>query len=630
MEWDHLKTLCTENQYDPSFTTQCHDAYDFIRTLLADKKRLAGDTFFDHNCRVAEILIKHKAAPEIVLAGMLHGTVKYIQREELLDKFGEEIVTLIEEVQNIQTVKSKNEQLAAEALRKILLTTLKDVRVILIKLANKLDNLKSIHVFPPEDQRRIAQEVLDIYAPLGYRLGMDKLKGDLETLALKILHPHKYNEIISYLNRFGIEQEHVVQDAIKTINKLVGTSLELIKIKGRQKQVYSIYKKMVTRGVKLTQQYDLFGIRAIVPTEKECYTFLGLLHEHFEPVEGRLKDYIANPKPNFYRSLHTAIRLENGHVVEIQIRTPEMDEFAEEGIGAHWRYKGLKSDQFFEKKISWLRSVLDLQKDSKEFLETAKVDVFGDKIYCYTPKGDVKELPVGGTVLDFAYLVHEEVGNTTVGGRVNGTFVPLRHPLQQGDVVEIVTNKKQRPRRNWIKIVRSGRARQKIRKSLREHEKGIAPLHYRLVRKEKKEELSVLVESESFPNAMCILAKCCQPIPGDTIVGILTKRRVISTHRDDCKSALKEEDRWIPVNWKEQFGQKIQFHILAGERSGVLADLLHTIANAGFEVKEAKAKLKDLGTVDCSFLLIPRDLEHVQEMIARVKKVHGVQRIYFE
>ncbi len=290
----------------------------------------------------------------------------------------------------------------------------------------------------------------------------------------------------------------------------------------------------------------------------------------------------------------------------------------------------MRSDDFFEKKIAWLRGVLDLQKDNKELLETAKIDVFGDRIHCYTPKGDVKELPTGATILDFAYLVHEQVGNKSVGGRVNGKFVPLRHKLEKGDVVEIVTNKNQRPRRNWIKIVRSSRARQKIRKSLREHEKGMAPLHYRLLKPVVKEELGVLVESESFPNAVCNLAKCCHAIPGESIIGILTKRRVVSVHKEDCRAAVKEMERWIPVNWKDSFNQKIRFHVNAEERSGVLADLLHTIARAGFEVKEAKAKLIDLGNAQCSFLVIPRNLEGLKDMVKRVGNVKGVKRLYFE
>ena len=388
---------------------------------------------------------------------------------------------------------------------------------------------------------------------------------------------------------------------------------------------------MKIRGVKLDQQYDLLGIRIIVKSVKDCYTLLGLLHQHFQPIQGRLKDYIANPKSNFYQSLHTGVLLPGTKRLEIQIRTPEMDELAEEGIAAHWRYKGLKSDVLFERKMAWLKGVLDLQKsgESKEFLETVKVDLFGDKIHCYTPKGDVKELPKDATLLDFAFSIHEDIGSHAVGGRVNGKFVPIKKKLEAGDIVEIITNKNQRPRRSWIKIVTSSKSRQRIRKALKQYE-SLPAFYYRRLKPVVKEELGLLVESEEFPNAMCILAKCCKPLPGSEIVGILTKKRIISSHSQTCRHVEKEQNRWVPVQWKNSFNQQIQFCVEAGERSGLLADLLHTIAQAGFEIKEAKAKLLDSYNAQCSFTVIPRDLEQLQEMVGRVKKVKGVKKMYFE
>ncbi|MEK6845928.1 MAG: TGS domain-containing protein, partial [Nanoarchaeota archaeon] len=261
----------------------------------------------------------------------------------------------------------------------------------------------------------------------------------LEDLAFRIVHPQPYQKIMQFLRASGEQREKNIAEAIKLLQRTVGGKVSIIKIKGRSKHLYSIYKKMAIRGVPLEEQHDLYGIRVIVPTEKDCYILLGLLHENFEPLEDRLKDYIATPKPNLYRSIHTGLKLPHGELIEVQIRTPEMDEFAEEGIAAHWKYKGLKSEESFEKKVSWLKGVLDLQKDSgsKDFLEAANVDVFGDSIYCYTPKGDMKELPVSSTILDFAYAVHEEVGNHAVGGRINGKFVPLRSPLTTGDVIEV-------------------------------------------------------------------------------------------------------------------------------------------------------------------------------------------------
>ena len=622
--------LLSERGYGGESLPLFKKALDFSRRYLINKKRVLGDTYFEHSLRVASTLAESKAAPEIVITGILHGTSLYCSENEIKELFGDEVALLVQEEERLKQIKPKGTKLEADDLRKILLTMLKDVRVVLIKLANKLDNLRTIHVLPPKEQKRIAEEVLEVYAPLAYRLGMEKIKIKLEDLAFKIVNPRKYSEIDKFLEESAEQREQDAKDAIGEISNILKDKVPVVRIKGRPKQIYSIYRKMTQRKVKISEQYDLLGVRIIVPEVKDCYTLLGLLHENFEPIEGKLKDYVANPKPNFYRSIHTAVWLPNKKKIEIQIRTPEMEEFAEEGLAAHWRYKGVKSDEFFEKKISWLRGVLDLQKDNKELIETAKIDVFGDRIHCYTPKGDIKELPFSSTILDFAYLVHEEVGSTCVGGRVNGKFVPLRHQLKKGDVVEIITNKKQRPRRSWLKVVKSGRAKQKIRKSLREHEKGIAPFYYRLLKPVVKEELGILAESGSFPNAICTLAKCCRALPGESIVGLLTKRRVISVHKEDCRAALKEEERWIPVNWKDSFSQKIKFNVQAGERSGILADLLHTIVNTGFEVKEAKAKMLNKEAAECSFLVVPKNLEELKGLIERVRKVSGVRNIYFE
>ncbi|HLD40162.1 MAG TPA: HD domain-containing protein [Candidatus Nanoarchaeia archaeon] len=630
MGQDSFLQLCRQ-QYGVSHEQIFLSALSFSEKYLGQVKRLAGDSFFEHNIRVAEILADSKVSPEVVIAGLLHGVTKHALEKEIEDAFGKEILLLLKGVEEIKLVKSKNPQLEAEALRRILLTTFRDVRVIFVKLATKLDNLRTIQVLIPADQRRIAEEVLEVYAPLANRLGLEKIKNPLEDLALQILNPEKYVEITQFLEQSKEQREALVVEVIALVKQIATAGeVEVLKIKGRSKHIYSIYKKMTNRNVPLREQYDLSAIRVLVPEVKDCYTLLGLLHEKFEQVEGRLKDYIATPKPNFYRSLHTALKLPTGKFVEIQIRTPEMDEFAEEGLAAHWRYKGLKSDQFFEKKIAWLKGVLDLQKEgNQEFLEMAKVDVFGDNIYCYTPKGAVKELPKSGTILDFAFLVHEEVGNHAVGGRVNGKFVSLKHELFSGDVVEILTNKSQRPRRDWLKVVKSTSARQKIRKSLREHEK-LPALHFKQLKPITTEEQGILAEAPDFAQAVCVLAKCCYPLPGEEIAGLATKRRIISVHRTDCRAALKEEERWIKVEWKNGFNQKIQFYVTADERSGLLADLLNTIANTGFEVKEAKAKMVSPTLAQCSFLVVPRDLEHLKELVRRIQKVRGLKKIFFE
>ncbi len=626
-----LLSLARSKDYSQKELGEFERALNFASLKLENKKRLSGELFFNHNLRVGQILVENGAPPEVVLGGILHGLADVKSEQRIRQEFGEEVWHLIKEVVEVREIKSKNQNLQAEALKRILLTTLKDVRVILIKLANKLDNLRHLGPLPPEEQKRISEEVLEVYAPLAYRLGAEKLRVQLEDLAFRIVHPQPYQKIMQFLRASGEQREKNIAEAIKLLQRTVGGKVSIIKIKGRSKHLYSIYKKMAIRGVPLEEQHDLYGIRVIVPTEKDCYILLGLLHENFEPLEDRLKDYIATPKPNLYRSIHTGLKLPHGELIEVQIRTPEMDEFAEEGIAAHWKYKGLKSEESFEKKVSWLKGVLDLQKDSgsKDFLEAANVDVFGDSIYCYTPKGDMKELPVSSTILDFAYAVHEEVGNHAVGGRINGKFVPLRSPLTTGDVIEVVTNKNQRPHRSWIKIVKSASARQKIRKFLRTVEK-LPDLHYQVLKRIIPEDQGVLTESLAYPTALCILAKCCSPLPGEEITGLVTKRRIISVHLRNCRAALKEEERWVKVNWKTTFNQKIRFYVVAVERSGLLADLLHTIATAGFEVKGAQAKLLSMGEMECSFLVIPRSLEHLLELVRRVGKVKGVKKIWFE
>jgi len=626
MDLKSFTQSCEKNGYNPE---EFSVALTIAKKHLKDKERVAGDSYFNHNLRVANILIENNSEPQVIKTSLLHGLLKVLKPEELKEKFSEGIFKLLAGLEELNQIKIKNKQSDAEVLRKIILTTLNDSRVILLKLAFKLDNMQSIQYLSEKEQKRIAQDVIDIYGPLAYRLGIEKIRIKLEDLAFSVLNPRKFKEINNFLEESREQREKNIEEAITVIKDVIGVNVKIDNIKGRPKQIYSIYKKFRDRNIKLDQQHDLLGIRVIVPEIKDCYTLLGLLHENFEPLEDRLKDYIANPKPNFYRSLHTGIKLPSGKIAEIQIRTAEMHQFAEEGLAAHWRYKKFKSDEYFEKKISWLKSVMDMQRDNREQLERLKVDLFGDKIYCYTPKGDVKELPQGASILDFAFLVHEEIGSKCVGARVNGKFVPIKHRLNSGDVIEILTNKNQRPRRSWIKLVTSSRARQKIRKSLKVHE-SLPALYYKAWTPLLKDEQGILVQSEDFPKAVCVLAKCCNSLPGEEIIGILTKRKMISVHKEDCRVAEKEQNRWIPVQWKGAFNQKIKFFVNAEERSGLLADLLHTIANAGFEVKEAKAKLLDRRNAECSFKVIPKDLDHLQELVLRVNKVKGIRKIYFE
>lgn len=622
-----LRFLDTKNYSDKDLT-KFEEGIIFAKKYLENKKRLAGDSYLDHSLRVAKILVENGAAPELVLAAIIHGTTKYVPEKEIKEKFGQEIVNLVKGVDEITTVREKNLQLTAENIRKVLLATISDVRVIFIKLADKLDNQRDIQALPKDDQIRISQEVLDIYAPLAYRLGMEKIRTELEDLAFKAINPRRYKEIADFLEISREESEKDVQEAIDKIKSLKGVGF--VKVKGRSKHIYSIYKKVVKKGRRLQDIYDFLGIRVIVKTVEDCYAVLGYLHEKFEPIKGRLKDYIAHPKPNGYQSIHTALKWRGNKFLEVQIRTEEMDDLAEEGLAAHWQYKGMKSDVEFENRMAWMKDVLSLQKDAsaREFLENIKIDVFTDQIYCYTPKGDVKYLPLGATVLDFAYIVHEEVGNHTVGANVNGKFVPLRTKLKKGDVVEVLTSKKQLPRRNWLKFVISSRAKQKIRKGVKKY-LNLPALHYRILKPQVKEEYETLVHSSEYKQASCILAKCCRPVPKNSIIGIVTKRRLISVHKKDCDKVEREQERWVKVDWKDTLSKNFKFYVVAGNRSGLLADLLHTIVSAKFEVREAKAKLFGQNS-ECSFVVVPREMEQIENLVKRLMKVKGVKRIFFE
>ncbi|MAG60573.1 hypothetical protein CL619_02185 [archaeon] len=607
-------------------------AIDFAKKVLINKKRISGDTLFDHNLRAGLYLQSIKAAPEVVSAGIVHATSKYVPERDLHDafgKFGKDILHLVQGVEDITVIKNKNLKLTAEALRKILLATVKDVRIILVKLADKLDNLADVDVLPIDEQKRICQEVLDMYAPLAYRLGVDKFKVLLEDRAFKILNNEDYNKVSLFLEHSKQDRDSLIIDLISDIKRGL-KALQVHSIKGRSKHIYSIYKKFIDRGVPLERQYDHQAIRIIVDSERECYETLGFLHEKYEPISGRLKDYIANQKPNGYQSIHTCILYKDKRV-EVQIRTKEMDEVAEEGLAAHWRYKGVKGEAQFERRMGLFKGVLDLHKDSsaREFLENVSVDLFTDEIYVYTPKGDVKYFPQGAGVLDFAYSVHEQVGSRAIGARVNGQFVPLRTKLNAGDVIEIITAKNQVPGRGWLKWVKSPRAKQKIRKSLKEH-KGLPAMRYSTFKPATQTEYDTLVYSIQFENAVCVIAKCCKPIPPMKIAGIVTKRRLISVHDVNCRQALKLQERWVPVQWKEQYNKALKFSVMAEERSGLLADLLHTIANARFEVREAKAKLVNTNRSECSFVIVPQSLERVVELIGRVMKVKGVKTVFFD
>ena len=604
------------------------NSIEFAEEHFGDRKRLVGNLVVEHNLAIGSILAENKLFPEVVVAGILYGVETEILPSKIQEKFGREIADLVFGQLQLKEIKSKNESAESEVLRRILLATLNDLRIIFVKLADKLDNLNSIEIFSPVERKEIAEEVLEIYAPLANRLGIDRIKKQLEDLAFKVLNPKKYGEIEEFLKESREEREKYVKDFVQEIFELLKNDVKILKIKGREKHIYSIYRKIVERGVPLDKQRDHFAVRILVKNESDCYNALGILNQNFVPMENTLKDYILNPKPNGYKSLHTSLRVGN-KIVEVQIRTNEMDELAEEGAAAHWSYKKMKSDSNFEKKVAWLRSVLDLQTEDKDLLRTVKTSLFADRFYCYTPKGKVIDLPTGASVLDFAYHIHQEIGNKAVGGRVNGVFAPLKKELKADDVVEIITNKCQQPRRDWMKFVVSARAKSIIKREIKNRENIPVSASCGL-KKGDKDIFDSLVYSEEFPNHVYEFARCCSPVPDKEILGVMKSHRRILVHNKNCEKLRGVKDKFAPLFWRETFNRPVKIFVGAKERAGILADLLNTISRGGFVVKEASAKMIGNDAVECFFVIVPQKLENIVKLIKRIEKVPGFRKARFE
>lgn len=619
--------IAKQNEYSYREIKLFERAIDYTREALENRTRLSGESEFTHNINIGMHLIKSKLMPEVVVAGILYNVEKVKTNEEIQKDFGKEIANLVMEQLKLKQIEMQHKEKNAEMLRQILIMTISDIRVIFVKFADKLDNLRTVHVFGKKELKRICNEVLEIYSPLAGRFGLEYFKKNLENLAFKILYPRKYKEISNFIKENQEQREEFILKFIEEVKEKL-KKIRVVKIKGREKQIYSIYKKIIERKVPLKEQKDHFAIRIIAKTKNDCYKALGTIHENYKNFPDKLKDYIANPKPNGYQSLHTAIKLKEGKFIEIQIRTAEMDEVAEEGVASHWSYKKMKSDPLFEKKIGWLKSVLDSSKDSN-LIGTVKKGFFDERIYCYTPKGKAIYLPKGSTILDFAYQIHQEVGNKAIAGRINGNFASLKKELFHGDVVEIITNKNQRPRREWMKFVVSKRARDGIRKEIKKLDN--LPVSSSIGIKPKKEdEYEGLVYSPNFPNHKCIITKCCNPLPGDKIFGVIKSFKKIAVHKHDCKSKDSLVNRIDSLQWKETFNKPIKIFVLASDRQGILAEILNAISRRGFVVKDAKARIAGNETSECSLIIIPKKIQEIITLIQSIKRIRGVKKIWIE
>lgn len=698
--------------YNPNADTDLlRKAYVFSAKVHLGQKRLSGEPYLIHPLEVAGILTQLRLDLASVVTGLLHDTVEdtLTTLEEIQENFGQEIASLVDGVTKISQISLRTtEESQAENFRKIILAMVKDIRVILIKLADRLHNMRTLKYHSPEKQIAIAQETLDIYAPIAHRLGIDWIKAELEDLAFQYLHPEIYEDIKRKIAKKEKERERYIEEVKRILmRKLYENHIEG-EVTGRLKQIYSIYLKMKDQNIDFDQVYDITAFRVIVNTVKECYDVLGIIHSLWKPIPGKFKDYIGLPKENMYQSLHTSVIGPYGERIEIQIRTHDMHKVAEEGIAAHWKYKeGKILNEADDKRFTWLRQLLEWQrdlKDDREFIETVKVDLFPNEVYVFTPKGEVKQFPAGATPVDFAYSIHSDVGNHCVGAKVNGKLVPLRYILKSGDTVEILTSPNQKPSKDWLKFVKTSRAKTKIRQWFKteEREKSIAlgkeilekelrkynlqlakfiksgdltkiatefsfqtvddliaAIGYgkitvnqvigkivpqeKIEQKEPKEEghIKKLLKKitraprdailiKGIDNIMVRYAGCCNPVPGDKVVGFITRGRGVTIHSADCQRALDNDpERRVEVEWdlSKEYIYPVKIRILSEDKKGLLAEISNSFSMNEANIKNARVETTEDKKAISTFEVEIRDLNHLNKVIKAIEKIKGITRV---
>jgi len=680
-------------------------AYDFSAASHKGQHRASGEPYLSHPLEVAHLLVDFKMDVTTVTAGLLHDVLEDTKatKPELVREFGGEIAELVDGVTKLGKLAfSSREERQAENFRKMLVAMARDLRVLMIKLADRLHNMRTLDYLPPDKARKIAQETLDIYAPLAHRLGMAKVKAELEDLALRTLQAEAYVDLQKRVAKRRLEREADINQVIAILErKLSEVGIEA-KIRGRPKHFYSIWKKMHDQGREFDEIYDLTAVRVVTTSVRDCYGALGVIHSLWKPVPGRFKDFIAMPKVNMYQSLHTTVIGPKGDPVEIQIRTREMHRIAEEGIAAHWLYKEKKSGKDkADESLLWLRQLLETQQDTKdprEFMDSVRVDLFPDEVYVFTPKGDVKPLPEGATPIDFAYAVHTKVGEHCVGAKVNGKLVPLRYTLQQGDIVEIVTSPNQHPSRDWLKIVRSNRARAKINQWLKVEERARSiELGREMFEREAKkyhlnatallggEEIKKIAADLGYPapddllaavgygkssvhqllnklaptatleapekprpagaararpeqgvrirgvdDLLVRFARCCNPLPGDQIVGFITRGRGLTVHARECLTVAKsvlDRERLINVEWDVEGPAKRPVRIavyIGRDRPGLLSEITGAISSRNGNITKAEVTVTDDRRGINHFVVEVADLGHLQDILGAIREVKDV------
>lgn len=698
-------------------------AYDFAYEHHKGQFRKSGEPYVIHVIQVANTLALMHCGPKTIAAGLLHDTVEDCQgvtTDTITELFGQEIATLVDAVTKIGAIKFKDEEeYLASNHRKLFIAMAKDIRVILIKLADRLHNMRTLQYMRPEKQKKIARETLSVYAPIAHRLGISEIKNELEDLSFKYLDYKKYEEIKDLVKQRESDRNEQVHEMISDIESIMQEYNIQYRIFGRSKHFYSIYKKMVTKNKRFEEILDLLAIRIVTDSVVHCYEILGYIHAKYRPIPGRFKDYIAMPKANMYQSLHTTIvEPEHGNIFEIQIRTEEMDAIAERGVAAHWKYKENRNytpeyeQKEIEDKLSWFRDFSMMtdeeSEDPLEYMNVLQKDIFEANVYCLTPRGKVIALPSGSCPIDFAYRIHTEVGNKTVGAKVNGAIVPLNTPLKTGDVVDILTNNNSvGPSADWIKIVKSGHARNKIRTFLQKQEqqsrkesiklgqsmledefkrlkldpksmdqkrlesiltslsfKSVDDLYVGIAMKRVslqsivdrlvKNRSNMLEDQEIMkiynkqpahvtkhsncgvivPGVDTIavsLANCCRPIPGDSIIGYISKGQGVKVHRADCPNIVNEKKRLIPVQWEEGLDEKqyeVNLIIHSDDRNYLLSDIVTTLQQCNVYLKHVDSAVDD-GNLEATTKLTVsvKNAAHLQNLISNLKKVRSVNEV---
>jgi GTP pyrophosphokinase len=620
-------------EYNPNANTKLVEkSLRFIDKTYHGKKTLSGDDQFLHAYNVGFILADIKLDSHTIAAGLLHGVLDHgVKIETIQHEFDAETVELVQAAARLQFIDKKTsfEEQEAENIRKIILASAKDVRVILIKLAARLHSMRTLKYLPEERRKVISQETMDIYAPIAHKLGLYSMKGELEDLAFRFLNPSIYQDLKKQIASKRDEREREVTRIVDFVNNELKKNNIEAHIEGRAKHFYSIYKKIITKRKNFERIYDLIAIRILTNSISDCYVVLGIIHKLWTPIPERFDDYIAVPKPNGYQSLHTDVITENGRILEVQIRDREMHRNAEEGIASHWRYKGDERDKRFDRQIEWLKQFLEWKRtaDAKEFIESLKVDLFQQEIVVFTPKGDPIVLPEHATPIDFAYAIHSNIGDHCKLAKVNGMTVPLDSTLAPGDIVEIVTVKNLTVSRAWLSFVKSIHAKVKIRHALK------MPAEHRVGRKKEEEHVPIIAEKRiayAGKTYEVKIPKCCNPTASDHLRFFKTKDGKIVMHKSDCVNIHAYDAKKEVMLHVAEEEKSILLHVEVHDRVGVLSEILSAIAKEKYNVKSLNTKFGKEGRVILYIELALTKKIDVKQIISHIKKIDSVYAAYID